>query len=156
MALGGILGVHTRVAYSAALSPLTYVKLVQLRNVVIPHLETDKVDVSLHGSIWKRKMPGMTDVTEMTVTLLQDLDAATSADQAAIIALAAAGTTVAWRVELPNQRGTPTTWTPVTFNGWVSSLQPGSAQAEAQELVITVTFDGTSFTWGSAATSVIG
>lgn len=156
MAQGGILGVHTRVAYSVLSSPLTYVKLNQLLNVNIPSLDPDKVDVSRHGSIWKRNMPGMVTVGDMEVTLLQDLDPATTPEQAALFALQAAGTTLSWRVEVPNQRGTPTTWTPYTFGGWIMSFKPGTTLAEAQKLVLTVAFDDTAFTMGAAASSVIG
>src|SRR6185503_2380033 len=153
MAQGGVLGIHTRVGFSSTLSPLSYTKINQLLNVNIPSLDPDKVDISLHGSIWKRNMPGMLTVGDMELTIMQDLDAATSPEQDTLYSLQAAGTTVAWRVEVPNQRGTPTSWTPFLFNGWVLGIHPGTALAEAQKLIVTVTFDGTAFTKGTAAAS---
>lgn len=155
MAQGGVLGVHTKVGYSSVLSPLSYTKLNNLLNVVIAGLEYDKIDTSIHGVLLKRNMPGMGDVSETEITVLQDLDAATSPEQAALFTLNAAGTTVAWRVEVPNQRGVPTSWTPITFNGWVKTFKPSSPMGDKQTLVITVVFDGSSYTMGTAAASVL-
>jgi hypothetical protein len=152
---GGVLGVHTRIGFSATLSPLSYLRINQLKNVRVPSLEPDKVDISTHGSIWKRNMPGMLTVGDMEITILQDLDATSSPEQDQLFTLQAAGTTVGWRAEVPNQRGAPTSWTPFTFNGWVFSILPGSTIAEAQLLVVTVTFDGTSFTKGMAGASLL-
>lgn len=156
MAQGGVLGVHTRVGFSPTLSPLSYTKINNLLNCVIPGLEPDKIDTSRHGSLMKRNMPGMTDVSEMELTILQDLDESTSPEQDALFDLNAAGTTVPWRVEVPNQRGAPTSWTPFTFTGWVKSFRPGTAMGEKQTLICTVVFDDTEFTKGAAAASVIG
>lgn len=156
MAQGGVLGVHTRVGFSSTLSPLSYTKINNLLNVTIPGLEFDKIDTSIHGSLMKRNMPGMGDVGETEITILQDLDPATSAEQKSLFDLNAAGTTVAWRVEVPNQRGAPTSWTPFTYNGWVKSFRPGAPMGDKQTLVVTVVFDGVTFNMGTAGASVVG
>lgn len=152
---GGVLGTMTKVGYSLA-SPMTWVKLQSLLNVVIPGLEPDVIDTSIHGSFMKRHMPGMTGVSDMEITILMDLDIATSPEQDALFVKQAAGTTIYWRVEVPNQRGVPSSWTPFTFQGWVKGFKPGAPMGDKQTLVISVVFDDVAFTKGPAGASVLG
>jgi Lambda phage tail tube protein, TTP len=152
MAQGGVLGNQSKVGYSPTLSPVAYVKLTQLTNVVIPGLEFDKIDTSIHGKFLKRNMPGMGDVSETEITVLSDLG---SDEQRDLFDLNQAGTTVGWIIEVPDVRGIATTFIPFTFNGWIKNFKPGAPMNDKQTLVITVIFDGDTFTMGEAVASVL-
>lgn len=145
MATGGILGSGVKVAYSVS-SPITWIPVGNILNVDVPGLNPDEVETTIHGTAnFKRFMRGLIDVGELMMTLLMDLNQATSTDQAALFALQAAGTTVWWRVEIPTDR-TRSAYTALEFQGWVKKWIPKAPIADKQELETSVRFDGTSFT----------
>lgn len=155
MALSGVLANGVKVGYSAA-SPVSWTAVGQVLDIEVPGLEPEEVETTVHGSSdFRRFMPGMTDVTEMALRLLADLDEGTSPAQDALFNYQAAGTTLWWRVELPADRA-QTEYTALEFQGWVKNWKPVAGDPGArQELEVSVRFDGTSFTKYSAGASAI-
>ena len=143
MAQGGILGNGVRVAYSSS-SPVSWQRLDQLLDISFPTFVADDIDSTVHGtSKLKRSMPGMVEVSEMTLTLLSDLDSATTPEQDALWDLNQAGTTVWWRVEVPVERD-QSKCVPFEFQGYVKSWEPATPIDDRQTLNVVIRFDGDS------------
>ena len=154
MAQSGMLGSGVKVGYSAA-SPVSWTGIGQVLEVDIPGLEPDEVETTVHGtSNFRRFIRGLIDVTELRLVLLADLDESTAADQNALFAYQAAGTTIWWRVEIPVDR-TRSEYTALEFQGWVKNWLPRAPIDDRQELEVTIRFDGTSFTKYEAGASAI-
>lgn len=142
MAQGGMIGNGIKVGYSNA-SPVSWTKIGQLLSITPPQFVSDKIDRTVSGeNKYKRSLPGMIEVSDLQMEILQDLDAATSPEQAALLALLKAGTTIYWRIEVPVNRAA-TTFRPMEFQGYVSSWQISSPIDDKQTLTVTVAFDDT-------------
>jgi hypothetical protein len=141
MATGGVLGNGVRVGYSAA-SPVSWTRVTQILEVTFPQMVADDVDTTVHStSRVKRNMPGMIEVSEMTLLLEADLDPATSASHDALWTLQKAGTTVWWRAEVPTDR-TQSACVPFEFQGYVKSWAPSTPIDDKQTIEVVVRFDG--------------
>lgn len=144
MATGGVLGNGVRVGYSAN-SPVSWTRVAQLVEIEFPSMEADDVDVTVHGvSRFKRSMPGMIEVSEMTLTLEADLDPATTPTHTALFDLSNAGTTVWWRIEVPVDRE-QTEAVAFEFQGNVKTWTLATPIDDKQTVEVVVKFDGDSF-----------
>jgi hypothetical protein len=154
MAADGLLGNGVKVAYSAA-SPVSWIRVPQVLNVVIPGLEFDEVETTVHSTGGLRRfIPGLGDVTEMELELLADLDETTTASYNALFNFQAARTTIWWRIEVPTTRA-QTKFTAFEFQGFVKTWKADPPIDDRQTLMVTVRFDGTSFSKLSAGASAI-
>lgn len=154
MALNGLLGNGIKVAYSAA-SPVSWTAVGQILDSTLPGLKPDEVETTVHSTgSFKRFIRGLIDVSEMGLTLLADLDEATSADQDAMFDYQAAGTTLWWRVEVPTARD-HSKYTAFEFQAWIKNWIPKAPIAGRQELEVSLRFDGDSFTKYAAGASAI-
>jgi hypothetical protein len=152
MAANGVLGFGVRVAYSTT-SPTTWIPIPQLTEIEFPSFEPDVVDTTVHGTnALKRSIRGMISVGEMTMTLLADLGA--SSVHRNLRQLQMNGTTVWWRIELPENRAM-TSFVGFEFQGWVKDWTPEISMEDVQKLRVTVQFDGTDFTIGDPGPSEI-
>ena len=144
MAASGVLGNGTKVGFSNS-SPVTWTKVAQLMEVVIPGLEPDEVDTTVHtAQKFMRSMPGMIKVTEMSMTLLADLDPATTPSHETLRTLNASQATIYWRVEVPVNRA-QTSFRAFEFQGWVKNYVTQPPIRDKQTSVVTVVFDDTAF-----------
>lgn len=143
MATDGVLGNGVKWGYSFA-SPMAWNTIPQILDIDIPGLVADEVETSVHGSIYKRKMRGMLDVTAMKVMLLADLDPSTTPTHTALQSIQAAGTTVWHRVEVPSNRA-KTAYAAFEFQGYIHTWLPKPPIDGRQEIEVEVHFDGTSF-----------
>lgn len=76
MATGGQLGSGVQVAYSLNNSPQTWIEIPQIMEAVIPVVERDRVDSTVHGVTSLRTyIPGLGDVRDGELTLLANLTA---------------------------------------------------------------------------------
>ena len=153
MAQDGVIGNGVKVGYSAT-SPNTWLPVPQVLDVEIPGLMADKVPTSVHGSTYKRKMRGMLDVSAAKITVLADLDPATTASHTALQTLQAAGTTVWWRIEVPSNRAR-TAYVGFEFQGYVDTWHPKAPLEGRQEIELNIEFDGTSFSRSAPGASTI-
>lgn len=142
MALNGMVGNGVKIAFSAS-SPVAWTAVGQILNAEIPQLVRDKIDRTVHSTYgYKRSLPGMIDVSDLTLEILQDLDTATSGPQATLLTYAKAGTTIWWRIEIPTDRA-QSSFAAIEFQGYVMSWQPSAPIADAQKLTAVIAFDGT-------------
>lgn len=154
MATGGVLGNGTKVAYSST-SPVSWTRVTQVLEVGFPGLEPDEVETTVHStSKYRRFMPGMIDVTEMTLTLEADLDEGTSPTHDALFDFNAAQTTIWWRIEVPVDRE-QSEFTAFEFQGWVKNFNVATPIDDKQTIEVTVRFDGDSFTKYAAGAGAI-
>ena len=144
MAAGGVLGKGCKVAYSAA-SPVSWVQVTQLIDMTIPTEIADRIDNTMHstaGSL-KRSMPGLVSVGDPTVTVVSDLDPATSPSQAYMRARQKDQTTIWCRMEVPVNRA-KTLFMGFTFQAAVANYEPATPVADRQTTKFTLMFDGDS------------
>lgn len=145
MAQGGVIGNGVKVGYSAA-SPVSYTSIGQILSIEIPQLTADKVDRTVSSSNqYKRSMPGMIDVSDLTFELLADLDESTGATQRQLLTYLKAGTTIYWRIEVPVDRS-KSECVPFEFQGYVASWQPTAPVDDKQVVKVSVAFDDTTVT----------
>lgn len=144
MATGGVGGNGVRVGFSSA-SPVSWTGVGQLADADIPGLLRDKLASSVHGSAFKRSMPGMKEVPDLNLMLLADLNPATLAAHSALKTHLDAGTTLWWRFEVPEDRAAGSC---IAFEiqAWVQKWQPKAPQEGRQEIEVALVFDGDSFT----------
>ena len=154
MAQGGMIGNGVKIAYAAS-SPTTWVAVGQILNVEIPQLVADKIDRTVHSTNrYKRSLPGMIDVSDLSLEILQDLATTSGAQQRQLLTYLKAGTTIYWRIEIPVDRN-QTTYTAIEFQGYVGSWQPSAPIDEKQTLSCTIVFDDSDITlYGDAATAI--
>jgi hypothetical protein len=142
MATGGVLGFGTKVAYSDT-SPVSWTAVPQVKDIKFPGLTPDEVETTVHGTLpFKRFMSGLIDVSEMVLTLETDL--ASNSVHRYLRQLQLAGTTVWWRIEVPENRA-KTSWVAFEFQGWVKNWVPSTPLADVQTLEVSIRFDGTDF-----------
>lgn len=141
---GGVLG-RVKVGYSLS-SPVDWKTIPQLLDITFPTWVSDQIDSTTHGiTKFKRTIPGMTTVSDMTLSLLWDPDETTTPEHEELQDLNVDGTTVWWRVEVAaNREGTR--WKPYEFQGYVKSTEPGTPMNDKDTLSVVVAFDGESFT----------
>lgn len=145
MALDGMIGNGVKVGYSAN-SPVSWTEVGQILDAQIPKLMRDKVDRTIHSqSIFKRSLPGMAEVSDLVLKLIQDLDPATSPDQDEVRQLLLSGENVWWRIEIPTDR-LQTEYAAIEFQGFVLGWEPSAPIEERQELTVTIAYDGDGFT----------
>jgi hypothetical protein len=144
MANGGVGGNGVRVGFSAS-SPVSWTSIGQLADADIPGLLRDKIPSSVHGSGFKRHMPGMKEVPDLNMLLLADLNPATLAAHSALKTHLEAGTTLWWRFEVPEDRDAGSC---IAFEiqGWLQKWQPKAPLEGRQEIETAIVFDGTSLT----------
>jgi hypothetical protein len=154
MAQGGMVGNGVKIAYAAS-SPVTWTSIGQILSVEIPQLTADKIDRTVSSTNdYKRSMPGMVEVSDLTFELLQDLDETTGAAQRALLGFLKAGTTIYWRVEVPADRN-QSEFVALEFQGFVGSWQPSAPVDDKQVLNVSVIFDDADVTIYNAAASSI-
>lgn len=155
MAANGLLGNGVKVGYSAGSSPFTWIRIPQVLNVVIPGLEIDEVETTVHstGGL-RRHIGGLADVSEMEMELLADLDETTNATQDAMFDYQAARTTLWWRVEVPTTRAQDK-FVAFEFQGFVKTWMPDPPIDDKQSLNVSVRFDGDTFLKMNAGASQI-
>jgi hypothetical protein len=148
MAADGMIGNGSKVAYSNA-SPTSWQKVGQLLNLDGLEFSRGKVDRTVHSaSMYKRNLPGMAEVSDLTLEILADPDEAQTHGtlQNALRNLCIAGTNVYWRVEVPVQRDLATTeYKPYEFRGWVQRFKHATPREEGQVFNVSVCFDSDSF-----------
>lgn len=146
MATSGVPGNGVLVAYSAS-SPVDYTLVPQLLDVKLPTFVTDQIDVTTHSltNKLKRKMSGLSDVTDMELILLADLDETTTPAHAELFDLNQTGAQLWWRIEVPVQRDR-TKCKAYEFQGNVGSFEPSAPINGRQEIRVMVRFDGDTFT----------
>jgi hypothetical protein len=141
MATGGLLGNGVRVGFSST-SPVSFTSLANVLDVKFPTETPDKIDKTTHGSSkYKKNFPGMVEVGDMEVTLLGDLDQATSAEIETLWAYAQAQTELWWRVEVPTNRA-KTRFRPFEFYGYPANVEPGTPVQDKQTIKFTVVHSG--------------
>jgi hypothetical protein len=152
MASGGVLGFGTKVAFSNS-SPVSWTAVPQILDITFPGLNPDEVETTVHGTLpYKRFMRGLIDVSELTLTL--ELDLASNSVHRTLRTLQLNGTTVWWRIEVPENRER-TSWVAFEFQGWVKSWVPSTPIADKQTLEVSIRFDGTDFAMYAPGTSQI-
>jgi hypothetical protein len=145
MATGGVIGNGVRVGFSST-SPVSWTRLGALLNIEPPQFEVEQVDSTVHsGSKFRTSIPGMNAVSDMTLTILADLDETTTPAQNTLWTLNQAGTTVWWRYEVPVTREL-TKCTPFEFQGYVKSYKLSIPIEDKQSIEVVIGFDGTTFT----------
>lgn len=144
MALGGVLGKGCKAAYSAS-SPVSWTGIEQLIDMTIPTQIADRVDNTMHSTTGalKRSMPGLVTVGDPAVTVVQDLDPATSPGQAALRSYQEAQTTIWIRMEVPVNRA-KTLFMGFVFQAAVANYEPSTPIADRQTTKFTFLFDGDS------------
>lgn len=142
MALEGMIGNGVKIAFSAS-SPVSWTRVGQVMNAEVPQLVRDKIDRTVHSTYgYKRSLPGMIDVSDLTLEILQDLNQATSAAQHQLLTYLKAGTTIWWRIEIPTDRA-QSSFAAIEFQGYVMSWQPSAPIEDKQALTAVIAFDGT-------------
>lgn len=155
MATGGVLGNGCKVGFSAS-SPMSWTKVTQLVDIEFPSLVADDVDVTVHStSRFKRSMPGMIEVSDMTLNLVADVDPDTSASHNSLWTYRTNGTTIWWRIEVPADR-TQSEYAAFEFQGAVKEMSLGTPIEDKQTWNVVVSFDGDSFTKYSPMASALG
>ena len=155
MALGGYIGNGIRVGYSLA-SPLSYNKLEQVIDAAPPKLKADVIDTSRHSANrYKSNIPGMYDVSPVTIKMLRDADPSTAPKQNAIRALQDASTTIYLRVEVPSNSG-QTLFEAWEISGRFSDWGISAPLMGRVELDVSFLFDGVDYIYFAPAASVIG
>lgn len=145
MAQGGMIGNGVKIGYSTS-SPVSYTSIGQILSLEIPQLTADKIDRTVSSTNdYKRSMPGMIDVSDLTFELLQDLDETSGAAQRALLGFLKNGTTIYWRIEVPADRA-QNECVPFEFQGFVSSWQPSAPVDDKQVLSVSVSFDDSDVT----------
>ena len=157
MAADGMIANGIKIGYSAA-SPVSWNAIGQLLSVGGIKLTRAKIARTVHSTnIFNRYLPGMADVADVALEILQDPDEGTThgAVQEALRALLTAGTTVWWRIEFPTDR-VQTEYKPVEFQGFVTDFEiSGGAPEDRQTFTVTVAFDGDSVSIGPAGATAI-
>jgi len=149
-----MLGNGVKIAFSAS-SPVAWIAVGQVLNAEIPQLVRDKIDRTVHSAYgYKRSLPGMIDVSDLTLEILQDLNQATSVAQRTLLTYLKAGTTLWWRIEIPTDR-TQTAFAALEFQGFVMSWQPSAPIGEKQQLTAVIAFDGSDISLYAAGASAI-
>jgi hypothetical protein len=151
MARGGVLGNGCKVAYSLS-SPITWVEIEEVTDVVFPTWQADKVANNVHSATnkLKRNMPGLIEVGDPSFTVLSDFDPSTAPDQAKLIDLNKTGENVWWRFEVPVNRQ-KTLFRGVEFQAGVLNFSPATPIDDRQTTQYTLTFDGEDVAWDLAA-----
>jgi hypothetical protein len=151
MAQGGILGNGCKAAYSLA-SPISWVEVDQLVDLVFPTWVADDVNIDVHSTTNKlhRNMPGMIAVGNPSLTVLTDLDPSTSPDQDTMRTKNSTGASMWWRFEVPVNRE-KTSFRGVEFEAGIKSFSPATPIADKQTTVYELNFDGDDVYWDAAA-----
>lgn len=108
MATGGQLGSGVQVAYSLNNSPQTWIEITQIMDAVIPQVERDRVESTVHGVTSLRTyIPGLGDVRDGELTLLANLS--TGGVHLALQQLERSQDTIWVRFEVPDTSNLSTT-----------------------------------------------
>ena len=102
----GLISNGSKIAYSVG-SPMNWLRIGEVLTVSDLDFTRDKVDRTVHSTnIYKRSLPGMASVADITVEVLGQPDetGTEGGRQAALRQLWKDGTTVYWRVEMPTDR----------------------------------------------------
>lgn len=155
MATGGYINNGVKIAYSAS-SPVSWTRVGQVLQAPEMGIERDKIDTTVHSAyIYKRSMPGMAEIPPLEMTLLADLNQATSAAHEALRTYCVAGTTIYWRIEVPVDR-TQTSFRAFEFQAYVRTWMVNStAPEDRQEIQTTLEFDDSTWTVYNAGASAI-
>jgi len=143
MAQGGVLGNGTLIAVSAGGSPTTWTVIPQLLEVSFPQDTADRVEITTHSRINKRKryMTGLTETSDPSFLVLDDSDETTGTVQETLRQIAAAGTSVWWRIEKPTNRAR-TKFRGIEFQASIKDFNSETPIGDAQKIRVTLTFDG--------------
>jgi hypothetical protein len=124
MATGGQLGSGVQVAYSLNNSPQTWIEIPEILDVVVPAIERDRVESTVHGTTSLRTyIPGLGDVRDGELTLRANLTAGSV--HLALQALNISQDTIWVRYEVPDTSNLSTTnFMGVQMQARVSSWLP--------------------------------
>ena len=142
MALGGVLGNGSKIAYSSS-SPVSWTRVAQLANIdKFISLVANLVDTTVYStSRIMTQMAGMIPAPTVEMTLEADLDPSTCASQEALRSLQDSGATIWWRIEVPVNRA-QSSFRAWEFRGFVQNWSPELPIADRQMIKVTIVFDG--------------
>lgn len=156
MAQGGLLGNGVKVGVSTG-SPVSWTRIPQVTNAVLPQFTADKVNIDTHSTTnnLHRSRSGLNAVSDASVTVLSDLDPSTAAVLETLRSANANGTTVWIRYEIP-VNDARTSFRACEFSCTVGSFVPDTPIADKQTTTYNFVFNGDSVGWSaSAAASAI-
>jgi len=144
-----------KVAFSLD-SPVSWNKVENLNDLVIPTLVADDVDTGVYGIRFKRTIPGLKTVNDMTMKFLRDHSSITAPNQNALFEHNDNGTQLWWRIEVhADEDASVDSWEAYEFEGRVGSFEPAAPFGDKQTLQAVVKFNGTSYTRYAPAASQI-
>ena len=137
---GGQLGSGVKVAYSLNNSPQTWIASPQILDVVIPTVNRDRVETSVHGTTSLRTyIPGLGDVRDGELTLLADL--VIGGPHLALRALERSQDTIWVRFEVPQISNlSTTTYLAVQIQAKVATWELNTPIDGAKEIKTVVQF----------------
>lgn len=151
---GGVLGNGVKVAFSLT-SPTSWIRVGQLLDTGLSSLVRNKVDRTVHStSPFRRSMPGMIEIGDLSLTILADFDEATTGALKQIYDLFVAGTTVWWREEIPVDRQ-QSSYQATEYQGYIVSFNREAPIDNRQQVTIAVAYDSDSYTRYKAGASAI-
>jgi hypothetical protein len=155
MAANGMIGNGVRIGYRVPASPENaFTPIGQLLSMSDLEIVRDTVDRTIHStSIYKRSLPGMAAVSDITLTILQDMDETTvgvGVTQKALRDYVVSGTTLEWRCEIPTARD-QSKFKAFEFDAFIKSFKIGTTIEDKQVFEVGVVFDGAAFTEINAA-----
>lgn len=156
MAQGGVSGIGVKVGINLVSgSPTGFTTIQNILDCTLPQLIANKIDKTVYGtSRVKRSVPGLIEVSDLQVVLIQDLDTSTSPEQASLAALNQNGNKIGVRIEVAVNTAL-SSWVPITWTGYVASWQLGSKKDDIQQLTVAIFFDDSAFTIGSPGASIL-
>jgi hypothetical protein len=134
-----MIGMGCKAAYSIA-SPTSWVEVENIVDLGLPVQTADRVDKTVHlpGSRLKRAEPGLENVADPFLTLLQDLS---DAPQKVLRTLKADRTKVWWRFEVPTEDDC-SLFVGFEFEARVANFEPAVPKDGEQTTKYTLMFDG--------------
>ena len=146
-----MIGVNCKFGYSES-SPVSWTAIPNVTEFEFPTQVADRVDKSVYGtSRLKRNEPGMEEVGDFTLTVIQDLS---NAVQRRFRELKALRTNIWWLIEIPtNDAGT--TFVGYHLQGRIGNFEPTQGKEDEQLTKYTVIFDSTSIGESTSGASQI-
>ena len=154
MATGGVLGNGTKVAYSLA-SPMAFVRIGQVMNIdEFISLVRDKVDTTVYGTGFIRtNRPGMADPFTVKLSIMADLDPATSPAHSQMFTFQENGTVTWWRIEVPTSDA-QTAFRAWEFQGYVEEVTLELPIDDNQKMSLSITYSGNLARYNPAASAI--
>jgi len=150
MAQGGLLGNGVKVGVSTS-SPVSYTRIPQVTDAVLPQFTADKVNIDTHSTTnnLHRNRAGLNDVADASVTVLSDMNPVTAPALETLRLANQNGTTIWIRYEIPTD-DTRTVFRGCEFSCTVGSFTPSTPIADKQTTQYNFVFNGDSVGWSAA------